>query len=79
MRRDLPPRGNPSAAWFGAALPPAELSIELFPPKTPEAAARLERALPSFVAAGPSFISVTCGAGDRSARSACAGRGPRRA
>ena len=50
MRRDLPPRGYPGAAWFGAALPPAELSIELFPPKTPEAAARLERALPSFVA-----------------------------
>lgn len=63
MRHDLPPRGHPGAAWFGAALPPAELSIELFPPKTPEAAARLERALPSFIAAGPSFISVTCGAG----------------
>ena len=63
MKRDLPPRGHPGSAWFGAALPPAELSIELFPPKTAEAAARLERALPSFVAAGPSFISVTCGAG----------------
>src|SRR5687767_12116223 len=48
-----------AAGKFGAALPPIELSIELFPPKTPEAEARLWRNLELFVAARPRFISVT--------------------
>ena len=51
-------------AWFGAALPPVELSIELFPPKTADAAARLWRNLPAVRCRGSRrFISVTCGAG----------------
>lgn len=53
-------RGGP---WLDAAIPPVELSIEVFPPKTEESAARLWRNLELFVAAGPRFISVTCGAG----------------
>jgi methylenetetrahydrofolate reductase (NADPH) len=53
--RALAPLGEPS--------PAVELSIEVFPPKGPEAAARLWANLEQFVAARPSFISVTCGAG----------------
>ena len=45
------------------ALPPVELSIEVFPPKGPEAAARLWANVEQFVAIRPRFISVTCGAG----------------
>lgn len=52
-----------ATAGFGAALPSLELSIEIFPPKGPEAAARLRRNLELFAAARPRFISVTCGAG----------------
>lgn len=52
-----------AGAWFGASLPPVELSIEVFPPKTPEASTRLWRNLELFSAARPRFISVTCGAG----------------
>ena len=52
-----------AAAARAGAPPPAGLSIEIFPPKSPEAEARLERNLGLFVAAGPRFISVTCGAG----------------
>jgi methylenetetrahydrofolate reductase (NADPH) len=48
---------------LGAPLPPIELSIEIFPPKTAEAEARLWRNLELFAAASPRFISVTCGAG----------------
>lgn len=44
-------------------LPRVELSIEVFPPKGPEAAKRLAQNLELFVAAEPRFISVTCGAG----------------
>lgn len=44
-------------------LPPVELSIEVFPPRSPEAAARLWANLERFAAADPRFISVTCGAG----------------
>lgn len=44
-------------------LPAVDLSIEVFPPKGPEAAARLAANLELFAAAGPRFISVTCGAG----------------
>jgi methylenetetrahydrofolate reductase (NADPH) len=50
-------------AWLDEALPPVELSIEVFPPKTEAAAERLWANLEQFVAAGPRFISVTCGAG----------------
>jgi methylenetetrahydrofolate reductase (NADPH) len=50
-------------AWMEEALPPVELSIEVFPPKGPEAAARLWTNLEQFVAVQPRFISVTCGAG----------------
>lgn len=59
----LRPRGASSAAWLDAPLPPVELSIEIFPPKTEEAAARLWRNVELFAAARPRFISVTCGAG----------------
>lgn len=44
-------------------LPPVELSIEVFPTKTPEAAERLWSNLELFAAANPRFISVTAGAG----------------
>ena len=53
----------PPHAWLAEALPPVELSIEVFPPKGPEAAARLWGNLEQFVAMRPRFISVTCGAG----------------
>ncbi|MGD9510397.1 MAG: methylenetetrahydrofolate reductase [Geminicoccaceae bacterium] len=52
-----------SHPWMEDALPPVELSIEVFPPKGPEAAARLQANLGQFVAVRPRFISVTCGAG----------------
>jgi len=52
-----------TAAFLDQALPPVELSIEVFPPKGPEAAARLWANLELFAAAAPRFISVTCGAG----------------
>ncbi len=52
-----------AAGLLGAPLPPIELSIEIFPPKTAEAEARLWRNLELFAAAEPRFISVTCGAG----------------
>jgi methylenetetrahydrofolate reductase (NADPH) len=53
----------PPHAWLEHALPPVELSIEVFPPKGPEATARLWANVEQFVAVGPRFISVTCGAG----------------
>ncbi len=56
-------RAAHAGAWFGATLPVVELSIEIFPPKTPEASERLWRNLTLFAAARPRFISVTCGAG----------------
>ena len=52
-----------SHPWLEDSLPPVELSIEVFPPKGPEAAARLQANLEQFVAVQPRFISVTCGAG----------------
>lgn len=52
-----------SHPWLEDGLPPVELSIEVFPPKGPEAAARLQANLEQFVAVQPRFISVTCGAG----------------
>jgi methylenetetrahydrofolate reductase (NADPH) len=55
--------GAHAGAWFGSSLPPVELSIEIFPPKSPEATARLWKNLELFTAAQPRFISVTCGAG----------------
>ncbi len=63
MRTDDHRRAARAAARPGAAMPPLELSIEIFPPKGPEAEARLRRNLELFVAARPRFISVTCGAG----------------
>ena len=53
----------PPHAWLDEALPPVELSIEVFPPKGPEAAARLWANVEQFIAVRPRFISVTCGAG----------------
>jgi methylenetetrahydrofolate reductase (NADPH) len=53
----------PSHPWLDEPLPPVELSIEVFPPKGPEAAARLWVNVEQFVAMRPRFISVTCGAG----------------
>lgn len=52
-----------AAAWLDEPLPAVELSIEVFPPKGPEAATRLWSNLELFAAAAPRFISVTCGAG----------------
>lgn len=52
-----------AAGWLDEPLPPVQLSIEVFPPKGPEAAARLWQNLELFVAARPRFVSVTCGAG----------------
>ena len=49
--------------WLEHPMPRVELSIEVFPPKGPEAAARLWANLERFAAAGPRFVSVTCGAG----------------
>ena len=43
--------------------PATELSIEVFPPKSDEAAARLWQNLELFAGSGPRFISVTSGAG----------------
>lgn len=40
-----------------------QFSIEVFPPATPAAADRLQRALHSFAALAPDFLSVTYGAG----------------
>ena len=57
-RREAPPH-----AWMDEPLPPVELSIEVFPPKGPDAAARLWSNVEQFVAMRPRFISVTCGAG----------------
>lgn len=56
-------RVRDAAASLDRPLPPIELSIEIFPPKTEVAAGRLEQNLELFVAAKPRFISVTCGAG----------------
>jgi methylenetetrahydrofolate reductase (NADPH) len=56
-------RAAHAGAWFGASLPAVELSIEIFPPKSPDATERLWRNLELFTAAHPRFISVTCGAG----------------
>jgi methylenetetrahydrofolate reductase (NADPH) len=53
----------PPHAWLDEPLPPVELSIEVFPPKGPDAAARLWANVEQFVAMRPRFISVTCGAG----------------
>ncbi|MDF1587351.1 methylenetetrahydrofolate reductase [Marinimicrococcus flavescens] len=50
-------------AWLDEPLPAVELSIEIFPPRTAEAGERLRHNLELFAAAGPRFISVTCGAG----------------
>ena len=52
-----------ATAHLDEALPPVELSIEIFPPKTEAAAERLWQNLELFAAARPRFISVTCGAG----------------
>jgi len=52
-----------AAAWSGAPVPQVELSIEIFPARTPEAEGRLWRNLELFAGASPRFISVTCGAG----------------
>ena len=57
------PHPAPPHAWLDEPLPRVELSIEVFPPKGPEAAARLWSNVEQFVAMGPRFISVTCGAG----------------
>lgn len=42
---------------------PTPVSLEFFPPKTPEQIAQLERALPKLKALNPEYVSVTFGAG----------------
>ena len=45
------------------------ISVEFFPPKTPEGDARLfGRVLPALAAVRPDFYSVTCGAGGSGVR-----------
>jgi methylenetetrahydrofolate reductase (NADPH) len=56
-------QGSRATAYLDEPLPPVELSIEVFPPKSEDARARLAQNLEAFVAARPRFISVTCGAG----------------
>jgi methylenetetrahydrofolate reductase (NADPH) len=60
---ELHGRRDRAAAWLDTPLPAIELSIEIFPPRSAEARERLWQNLELFVAAGPRFISVTCGAG----------------
>lgn len=45
----------------------ASVSFELFPPRTPDGEAQLSAALDRLAVLGPSFVSVTCGAGGREA------------
>lgn len=52
-----------ATGWLDEPLPKVQLSIEVFPPKTAEAADRLWQNLELFAAARPRFLSVTCGAG----------------
>ncbi|MCL6607117.1 MAG: methylenetetrahydrofolate reductase [Geminicoccaceae bacterium] len=52
-----------AAGWLDEPLPQVRLSIEVFPPKSPEATERLWQNLELFAATGPRFLSVTCGAG----------------
>ena len=40
-----------------------QISFEVFPPRTPEGAARLHETLERLAPLAPSFVSVTCGAG----------------
>ena len=61
--RGRSPHGADPAPGSERAAAPVELSIEVFPPKGPEAATRLWAQLEQFVAVRPRFISVTCGAG----------------
>ncbi|MDE3201413.1 MAG: methylenetetrahydrofolate reductase, partial [Acidobacteriota bacterium] len=42
---------------------PSKISFELFPPRTPEAAAKLPAVLEQLAAAAPAYFSVTHGAG----------------
>lgn len=42
---------------------PANFSFELFPPRTPEAAAKLPNVISQLAAVGPAYFSVTHGAG----------------
>jgi len=76
---DRPPTGaaaeRPGAAVASAvrrapapepAAPPKTFSFELFPPRTPEIAARMHSIIDRLAAAGPEFISVTFGAGGSS-------------
>jgi methylenetetrahydrofolate reductase (NADPH) len=55
------PRGSASIADLLAAGP--TLSFEFFPPKTDEAARKLEKTIHELAPLGPSFVSVTYGAG----------------
>ena len=48
---------------LAARSPEIELSIEIFPPKSEAATARLWQNIDLFAASGPRFISVTSGAG----------------
>src|SRR5918993_1395323 len=57
----LRPRGSASIADLLAAGP--TLSFEFFPPKTDEAARKLEKTIHELAPLGPSFVSVTYGAG----------------
>jgi len=59
-------------AWLGEPLPPARISFEFFPPKTPEAEGRLWDTVGQLKALEPSYVSVTCGAGGNPAQGTAA-------
>ena len=61
MTTDRPRGGTDSIAELLAAGP--TLSFEFFPPKSDEAARRLEKSVHELAPLGPSFVSVTYGAG----------------
>ena len=44
-----------------------QISFEVFPPRTPEAQARLQQTLEALAPLNPRFVSVTCGAGGSAA------------
>jgi methylenetetrahydrofolate reductase (NADPH) len=55
--------GDRCFAWLGEPLPAVRISFEFFPPKSPDASARLWNAVERLRSLEPAYVSVTCGAG----------------